>query len=134
MNKRQNKFFIYRFLCLLLALHVINLSVDVRDTVLLTGRTVAYHEDLSINKIESIGELLLEECFGLENAFPEHDDPDDESELTELEQDYDFNQLFAFSPLSPAVQYLLTATVPFRTEFVPAHVLEIVAPPPQVRA
>ncbi|WP_460971800.1 hypothetical protein [Spirosoma migulaei] len=134
MNKRQYNFFIYRFLCLLMALHVINLSVDVRDTVLLTGCAVAYHEDLSINKIESIGELLLEECFGLENAFPEHDDPDDESELTELEQDYDFNPLFVFAPILAPVQYLFTASVPFRSEFVPAHVQEIVAPPPQVLA
>jgi len=116
-----------------MALTVINISIDVRDMSSLTGRTVAYHEDISINKIESIGELLLEEWFGIRDAVPEHDDPDEESELTEQEPDYDFAQLFVFAPLVPPVQYLMSGNVPFRPESIPAHVLEIIAPPPQPR-
>ena len=134
MNKKQYPFLVYRLLCLLMALTIINVSIDVRDMSPLTGRTGATHKDLTVNKIESIGELLLEECFGLLDAVPEHDDPDDASELTEQEQDYDFAQLFIFAPLVPPVQYLITGSVPFRPDSVPAHVLEIIAPPPQPTA
>jgi len=132
MKGQYYNFLIYRLLGLLMALNVINLSIGVHDPALLTSRAVAYHEDLSVNKIESIGEFLLEECLGFYDAVPEHDDPDDESELTELEQDYDFNPLFVFAPILASVQYLFTGSVPFRPDSIPAHVLEIVAPPPQI--
>lgn len=132
MEKRQHNFLVYRLLCLLLALHVLNVSIDVRDTPSFVGKVVVCHEDLPINKIESIGEFLLEECLGFYDAVPEHDDPDEESELTELEQDYEFNPLFVFAPLRPPVQYLLTGSVPFRPESIPSLIQEIVAPPPQI--
>ncbi|MBD2754435.1 hypothetical protein [Spirosoma validum] len=131
MTNRQYNFWVYRVLCLLMALHLVNLSVDVQDMMPLTGRMTVSDEKLSVNKIESISEFLLEECFGIQDAVPEHDDPDDESELTEQEQDYDFNQLFVFAPLRAVVQFLLTGNVSFWPEPVSVHVQEIIAPPPQ---
>ncbi|GAB3956572.1 hypothetical protein GCM10028805_46840 [Spirosoma harenae] len=115
-----------------MALNVINLSIDVCDTAMTAVKTIGIQTGLSINKIESIGEFLLEECFNIHKAIPEQNNPEEESELTELEQDYDFTPLFAFAPLSSPVQYLLSGNVPFRSEFVSAHVPEIHAPPPQV--
>ncbi|MVM34505.1 hypothetical protein GO755_31035 [Spirosoma sp. HMF4905] len=132
MKRQYYNFWVYQLLGLLMALNVINLSIGVRDTALLTSRTVAYHEDLSVNKIESIGEFLLEECFGFYDAVPEHDDPDDESEVTELEQDYDFHPLFVFAPILAPVRYLITESRPFTPASIPAHIQEIVAPPPQI--
>ncbi|GAB4055479.1 hypothetical protein [Spirosoma litoris] len=132
MKGQYYNFLIYRLLGLLMALNVINLSIGVRNTEKLTSRAVAYHEDLSVNKIESIGEFLLEECFGFYDAVPEHDDSDDESELTVLELDYDFIPLFVFTPIIAPVQYLLTEDVPFRLTSIPTHIQEIVAPPPQL--
>ncbi|UFH52439.1 hypothetical protein [Spirosoma sp. KNUC1025] len=129
MDKRRYNFWVYRCLCFLMALTVINISIDSRDTTSRTGRTTMYHEDLSINKIESISELILEEVFGIQNAVPEQDDSNDESELTE--QDYEFNQLFAFAPLRPLVHYLNARPVPFWPERISIHVSEIVGPPPQ---
>lgn len=134
MKKRQYNFLVYRFFCLLLALHLVNLSIDVQDRTMPIGKTIANREDLSINKIESISEFLLEECFGVHDAVPEHDDPEKESELTELEQDYEFTQLFVFAPLRNPVRYLLMDHLTFRPAFISVHVLEILAPPPQPTA
>ena len=129
MGKRLNSFWVYRCLCFLMALHVINVSIAIRDMTPLTGRATLYHEDLSVNKIESISELLLEDYFGIHDAVPEHDDSSDESELTE--QDYEFTQLFVFAPLLPFVHYLISSSVPFLPEPISIHVTEIIGPPPQ---
>jgi hypothetical protein len=131
MNKRQYNFWLYRLLCLLMAFSAINLSVPVRDTSCLTCRTITGH-DLSVNKINSLSEFILEEWLGLGDAVPEHNDPDEESELTELQQDYDFFQLFVFAPLLPTVQYLTTGNMHFWPEHIPAYVPEINAPPPRL--
>lgn len=60
-----------RFLCLLLALHFFNLSIDPPDP-----QPDNVPEDLSINEVESILELIVETWFGWEDAFEEHDDND----------------------------------------------------------
>jgi hypothetical protein len=49
-----------------------NISVDAPD-----GHTDAIKEDLSINEMESIVEIVLEQCFDIANAIPEHDEEDD---------------------------------------------------------
>ncbi|AKD55536.1 hypothetical protein [Spirosoma radiotolerans] len=134
MNKRQYNFLLYRILCFLMAFHVINISLDTPDRLASTGRATAYHKDLSVNKIESIGEFILETCLEITNAIPEHDDPDDDSEFAELEKDYVFVHLFIFTPLMPSIHYLTTDSLPFPTVFLPAPVSEIIAPPPQVYA
>lgn len=132
MNKRQYNFLVYRILCFLMAIHVINISLDTPDMSLLSGRATAYHKDLSVNKIESIGEFILESCLGISDAIPEQDDPDDDSEFAELEYDYAFTHLFVFTPLVPSIHFLTTNVLPFPTAFLPTPVSEIVGPPPQI--
>lgn len=117
-----------------MAFHVINISLDTPDRLSLVGRSTAYHKDLSVNKIESIGEFILESCLGITDAIPEHDDPDDDSEFAELEQDYVFTHLFVFTPLLLSIHYLTTDNLPFPTVFLSAPVSEIIAPPPQICA
>lgn len=55
---------------------IFNYSIDVSDP-----HGDAIKEDLSVNDIESITELILEQVFDLENFVPEHDedDPDEKS-------------------------------------------------------
>ncbi len=131
MKKQRQNFLVYRFLCFLMALHVINISIDTTDRAFLSGRATAYHEDLSSNEIESISEFVLETCLGFVDAIPEQDDPDDESEATEQEPDYAFTQLFRFTPLMPSVHYLPTVSLLFLPAHVSTPVAEIIAPPPQ---
>lgn len=134
MDIRRQNFLVYRILCFLMALHVLNISIDTPDRTTLSGRATTYHKDLSINEIESISEFVLEKCLGMADAIPEHDDPDDETEAAEQEQDYTFTQLFRFTPLLPSIHYLTRGTLVFRPAHMPIAVSEIIAPPPQYRA
>ncbi|MBD2704204.1 hypothetical protein IC229_26410 [Spirosoma sp. BT702] len=105
--------------------------MTVRDTSALFNRSCTYHKDLSINKIESISELILEDWLGFSDAIPEQDSPDEDSELTELEADYDCFHLFLFDLLLSTVQFLTTSNILFRPESFLVYVPEINAPPPQ---
>jgi hypothetical protein len=60
-----------KFLCLLLALHFLNLSIDSTDP-----NPDSVPEDLSFNDIESVTEFLAEIIFHNVNAFAEHDEKD----------------------------------------------------------
>jgi len=79
---RQNIF--VRFLCGLVAAIILNLSVDAPD---LHDNSVP--EDLTYNDIESVIEWTVEDVCGIENAFPEHDDDDQNSPL-KLDKKFDF--------------------------------------------
>lgn len=56
-----------------LALLIFNLSIDVKDNT-----RFSLPEDLSFNDQESVIELIVEQWFGVENAFIEYDEPDQE--------------------------------------------------------
>jgi len=56
-----------------MALHIINCCVDTPDL-----QPDGEPEDLSINDPESVIEIVLENVFHIENAIPEHDEPDNE--------------------------------------------------------
>lgn len=62
-----------RIVCFLLAVHLFNFSADTMDAEPFTP------EDLSINEIESIAELLMEEVFGFTGFFAEHDEKDNDN-------------------------------------------------------
>lgn len=134
MDKQLSNFLVYRYLCFLMALHVINISIDTSDRTFLSGRATAYHKDLSSNEIESITEFVLETCLGIVDAIPEQDDPDDDAGFAGQPQDHTFTQLFVFTPLLPAVHYLTMGDRPFQAAHVSTPVSEIVAPPPQSNA
>jgi hypothetical protein len=134
MGTLQRQSLLHRLLCLLMALHVINVSIDAPDPYAAPRFPGERRENLSINEIESFSELLLEECFVLENAIPEHEESDDDSEVTNVEQDYFFHQLFVFRTLPEHYWYLNRQSVPFKPAHVPTHVPEISSPPPQFAA
>src|SRR5690606_19106034 len=63
-----------RYLCGLMALYLLNISVDTVDAY--PNRAA---EDLSFNDQESIVEIVVEKVLGFEDAIEEHDDPDTEN-------------------------------------------------------
>ena len=63
----------YRIICLLLALHFFNFSVDPRDP-----NPDSIPEDLSFNEMESFTELIVENLLGWNDAFEEHDEDDND--------------------------------------------------------
>lgn len=64
---------ISRLIAFLLAMHVLNISIDTADPFHQQQK-----EDLSVNDIESIAELMLESVFDVTNAIAEHDEPEQE--------------------------------------------------------
>lgn len=71
----QKVSFIFKqFFCILLALQILNCSVDVPDT-----NKNSFSEDLSINDMESIVEIVLEKFLGFDNSVKEFDDCDQDS-------------------------------------------------------
>ncbi|GAB3696181.1 hypothetical protein GCM10027592_18970 [Spirosoma flavus] len=131
MNVRQYKSGVFRLLCFLMALNAINLGMTVRDTPAYFSQSNTYHEDISINKIESISELILEDWLGFTDAIPEQDSPDEDPEITELEIDYDCFHLFSFDLLPSNVQFLTAGNILFRPDPFLVYIPEINAPPPQ---
>ncbi|MGA0558951.1 hypothetical protein ACO2Q8_20005 [Larkinella sp. VNQ87] len=113
-----------------MALHIINISVDVPERYSSRLQHGAQKADLSVNKIESIGELVLEEWLGIFDAVPEQDESDEESDLANIEHDYFSAPLFSFL-LKPASWHLISR--PVGLTFIPvfSHVQEIMSPPPQ---
>jgi hypothetical protein len=72
-----------RVLTWILLIQVVNLSIDPTDPMPAIDKLgfLTAHEDLSINDIESIYELVSEQCLGVD--VPEQDD-DDESRLLKI--------------------------------------------------
>jgi len=60
-----------RLVCLLLAIIFLNFSVDPRDRL-----AVTLPEDLSVNDMESLLELALEDIMGIDDCIPESDEND----------------------------------------------------------
>ena len=89
MQKRKHSAVWHRLFCLLMAFYVINVSIDAPDGYVSANRYGEYQEDLSVNEIESLGELILESVFGIHDAVPEHDESnEEEDQLTKIFMDW----------------------------------------------
>lgn len=71
--QRFRQHIIFRLVCLMLAFHIFNFSVDTPD-----AKPDYIPEDLTYNDIESVAELVLEKVLNIENAIAEHDENDTE--------------------------------------------------------
>jgi hypothetical protein len=76
------------FLWFLLAIQILNVSVDSPDS-----HSDVIAENLSTNDLESVIEMLLEKVFDFENAILEHDESDNEIESSQFK--ITFNLFFA---------------------------------------
>jgi hypothetical protein len=73
------------FFSFIVAVLVLNLSIDPPDLMVNLDSDIAFEEDLSINEMESLAEVILEKGFEMENALPETDDQDPESLVKKVE-------------------------------------------------
>jgi hypothetical protein len=117
---------IFRIFCFALAMHILNISVDMPD-----GNPDSVPEDLTINDQESMVELVLEKCVGIENAIAEHDEADDE------ERDFEMTKEFkVYSNTYEKIIFFRTYTefdntVPYTHTYISQYVNDITHPPPQ---
>jgi hypothetical protein len=61
------------------------MSIDPPDVLRNVDADPELEEDLSVNEIESISEMVLEQAFDIENAVPETDDPDSDNFVKKVE-------------------------------------------------
>jgi hypothetical protein len=115
---------VYRIFCLLMALHLLNLSIDSRDP-----DPDNFPENLSFNDIESIAEFVTEIVFGWHDAFEEHDETDsEEGGSLDFYKFYCSNQsltIIRCRPLFLSRFYIRNVVV------VLAPVKDILSPPPR---
>lgn len=117
--KSLREHIIFRFLCAVLALHILNISVDTPD-----AQPDNIREDLSINDMESIAEIVLEQVLGIDNAIPEHDESDNNNGKINLKTGIDFfiqNFSVKFTDINNCLlnkpsQYKETYSEQFQTE------------------
>jgi nicotinamidase-related amidase len=127
--KFLRKHIVFRSFWLLMALHILNCSIDTPD-----AQPDSIPENLSYNDIETISELVLEQILGFENAIAEHDEHDTDDagsfQIAKIILYYQsptnfsikHTHYFSYSNLLPILYEAI-----FITQFHP----EIVAPPPQ---
>ncbi|WP_420156172.1 hypothetical protein [Siphonobacter sp.] len=134
MKKRKRSWWLYQMFCLVMALHVINLSIDTPDHIVIHSESGETHEDPTINDMESLIEFVLEKGLGLEDVIPEHDDPDEDSDLAKFQQDYCFVAVFRLLPPVPTVVTLPQVRTPEPSIELLHCLMEISLPPPQATA
>jgi len=118
-----------RFIWALMAIHILNCSIDAPDSF-----SDEVTEDLTLNDIESISELVLENILGLDNLIKEHDEQDNINgyslELHKLllffhtTYQYFSNNLIYHSPQT-------SAKSSYKDKYFSLFHPEIVSPPPQ---
>ncbi len=122
----------HRLFCLLMAFYVINISIDAPDGYVKPNSNGEYREDLSVNEIESFGELVLEECFNLHDAVPEHDEPDEEEDqLTTIFMDWSIPGPTVLSRFAQVVGFLPPTPMLYTGLIYRSTLAEISTPPPQ---
>ncbi len=80
MKRKRNSLWISRLFCLLMALHVLNFSVDPPDHHLYLSASGEVREDLSVNEMESLTEWVLEHVFDIN--VTEHNELDHVGKIT----------------------------------------------------
>ncbi|MCC5613396.1 hypothetical protein LC612_43650 [Nostoc sp. CHAB 5834] len=122
----------HRLFCLLMAFYVINVSIDAPDGYVLPNATGELREDLSVNEIESLGELLFEHGFGWKDAVPEHDEADEaEDKLTKIVFDWSIPGPILAIKFDPAVRFVTTTRRPYTGLIYGAGPIDITIPPPK---
>lgn len=116
-----------RLVCLLLAIIFLNFSVDPRDRL-----AVTLPEDLSVNDMESLLELALEDIMGIDDCIPESDENDLEKNGGSKRVDSSVIwfacldiKLALHSSIETSRQYLRDA------DLIPSRASSIHSPPPE---
>lgn len=118
-----------RLFCILMALHIFNISVDTPD-----ADPDSKPEDLSYNDMESVVEIILEKCLDYDNAIAEHDEADEDcvtSKTIEIASDIIITDFFTYPFSTPLPSELLKVKTPYVGSCSSDHISEITPPPPK---
>lgn len=118
---------VVRVFCWFTALYILNFSVDAPDS-----QPDFKKEDLSINDMESITEIILEEWMEIEDAIPEHDESDSNDKTPALKKSFDSYYLDLTNRQAYIPNFLLKRKFSdyyknFQQQFSP----ELTSPPPK---
>lgn len=122
--KSLREHIVFRFLCAVLALHILNISVDTPD-----AQPDNIRENLSINDMESIAEIVLEQVLDIDNAIPEHDESDNGKINLKTAIDF-FVPKFSVE-LAVINYYLLNNSSQYKENFYQQFQTELNSPPPE---
>ena len=133
MKKSSPSSFYSRLFCLLMALYVLNFSVDPPDGHVRTTVYGQEEENLAINEMESVGEWILEHILGVTNAIPEHDESDDSDEYGKVNSSFFYcagsaNSIVFLLP--SMIRLVDSATYTFCTLVLSTCYTEVTSPPP----
>jgi len=117
---------IFRFLCAVLALHILNISVDTLD-----DHPDNIREDLSINDMESIVETVLEQVLEIDNAIPEHDESDNDNGKINLKKGIDLVVPIFLVELADNSCFLINNTSQYKENYYELFQAEQNSPPPE---
>ncbi|WP_266365027.1 hypothetical protein [Tellurirhabdus rosea] len=129
MKPKTLHIFFRRLLCWLLAIHVLNFSVNAPDYPQ-AGAPASQWENVAVNEMENVFEIILEKWLQCDNAVPEQDEPDADDESQPFEKEY-------YPPTTYASGPSLLTGLPQQTflretaSLVLLHHPEITPPPPQ---
>jgi hypothetical protein len=115
-----------RVFCVLMALHIFNVSVDMPD-----AQPDDIPEDLTINDQETVVELVLEGWLGIDNAIAEHDETGDESETFEIIKQFQLytSNIPEISFYRPIIE--LEQAISYQEDKYFQYINEINPPPPK---
>jgi len=89
-------------------------------------------ENLSINDMESLVEIVLEQAIGIENAIAEHDEPDNQAPVDlKYSLEFCFYQISIKTKIPKKEIGVLIHTSLYEEKFLAEFASEIVPPPPQ---
>jgi hypothetical protein len=122
-----------RLFYLLMAVHVLNLSVDPPDHHVRISKAGIVSEDLSINEMESVSEWVLEHFLGCWNAIPERDEPDGDSVISKVLVTWFMPQPAYYAlPLPSATVFATVSRPSFISLPYLSPLAEVSSPPPQL--
>lgn len=123
---RTQRFF--NWFWLFMALYLLNISVDAPD-----ANPHAVRENLSYNDVETMTEWVLEEVLDIENAIPEHDDPDREDDESSSAKTLSQPHFLPESPTFQLTIFFFRKAGLLSTDhlFKPGRKPEVALPPPQ---
>ncbi|MBF4518970.1 hypothetical protein IRZ71_21650 [Flavobacterium sp. ANB] len=128
--KKNSQHRIYKVIWVIMALHILNFSVDAPDA---QDNSIA--EDLSYNEIESIAEWFAEDVLQIEDAFSEKDENDqDDFSFTKKATAFEFCQMIFNTPyknLFYPVAQTNNTFVDYKRPSLGIPYLEVFNPPPE---
>ena len=126
--QRFRQHIIFRLVCLMLAFHIFNFSVDTPD-----AQSDYVPEDLTYNDMESVVEIVLENVFDIQNAIAEHDENDtEEGNSFTIKKDFSFHNRSKVEKINIFDNGLhITISTDYKEQFSSQFHPEIVPPPPK---